>query len=91
MHTHILRTWRVWNKNVHVLPVLNVSIFGPRFVNQVEFHPNGTCIAAASTDSVVKVWDVRMNKLLQHYTGLLVLKFSELIYDVTFSPYRRRE
>lgn len=38
------------------------------YVNHVEFHPSGTCIAAASTDSTVKVWDVRMNKLLQHYT-----------------------
>lgn len=40
-----------------------------RFVNHVAFHPSGTCIAAASTDSTVKVWDIRMNKLLQHYTG----------------------
>lgn len=39
------------------------------FVNQVEFHPSGTCIAAASTDSTVKVWDIRTNKLLQHYQG----------------------
>ena len=43
------------------------------YVNHVEFHPSGTCIAAASTDSTVKVWDVRMNKLLQHYTGKVVL------------------
>ena len=38
-------------------------------MNAVAFHPSGTCIAAASTDSTVKVWDIRMNKLLQHYTG----------------------
>jgi centriolar protein POC1 len=42
------------------------------FVNHVAFHPSGTCIAAASTDSTVKVWDIRMNKLLQHYTGELI-------------------
>jgi len=42
-----------------------------RFVNDVEFHPSGTCIASAGTDSTVKVWDIRMNKLLQHYTGNL--------------------
>ena len=41
-----------------------------RFVNHVEFHPSGTCIASAGTDSTVKVWDIRMNKLLQHYTGI---------------------
>jgi len=39
------------------------------YVNHVAFHPSGTCIAAASTDSTVKVWDIRTNKLLQHYTG----------------------
>ena len=82
-----------------------------RYVNSVEFHPSGTCIAAGGTDSTVKVcvcvssilenwvqvninhpvwqvlhrstfgendrslifsfqvWDIRMNKLLQHYQG----------------------
>ena len=39
------------------------------YVNHAAFHPSGTCIAAASTDSTVKVWDIRTNKLLQHYTG----------------------
>lgn len=42
-----------------------------RFVNHVDFHPSGTCIAAAGTDNTVKVWDVRMNRLLQHYQGKL--------------------
>jgi len=41
-----------------------------RYVNYAAFHPSGTCIAAASTDSTVKVWDIRTNKLLQHYTGM---------------------
>ena len=40
-----------------------------RFAHSVAFHPSGTCIAAAGTDSTVKVWDIRMNKLLQHYQG----------------------
>ncbi|KAF7249649.1 hypothetical protein EYD10_04364 [Varanus komodoensis] len=38
-----------------------------KFVPHVDFHPSGTCIAAAGTDNTVKVWDVRMNRLLQHY------------------------
>lgn len=42
-----------------------------RFANHVEFHASGTCIAAAGTDNTVKVWDVRMNRLLQHYQGKL--------------------
>lgn len=40
-----------------------------RFVNHVEFHPSGNCIAAGGTDNTVKLWDVRMNRLLQHYQG----------------------
>jgi len=48
--------------------VCDVFVCGS-YVNCVAFHPSGTCIAAASTDSTVKVWDIRSNKLLQHYTG----------------------
>lgn len=37
------------------------------FVTSVDFHPSGTCIAAAGMDNTVKVWDVRTHRLLQHY------------------------
>lgn len=33
------------------------------------FNPNGTCIASAGSDHTVKIWDIRVNKLLQHYQG----------------------
>lgn len=33
----------------------------------MDFHPSGTCIAAAGMDNTVKVWDVRTHRLLQHY------------------------
>ena len=49
------------------------------YVNHVAFHPSGTCIAAASTDSTVKVWDIRTNKLLQHYTGF-TYSFANLFF-----------
>lgn len=39
------------------------------YANYVDFHPSGTCIAAASTDNSVKVWDIRSHKMLQHYQG----------------------
>ena len=37
------------------------------FVTCVDFHPSGTCIAAAGMDNTVKLWDVRTHRLLQHY------------------------
>ena len=37
------------------------------FVTYVDFHPSGTCIAAAGMDNTVKVWDVRTHRLLQYY------------------------
>lgn len=52
-----------FSKLDHVLPV-------HRFVNCVDFHPSGTCIASASTDGSVKIWDIRVNKILQNHTGL---------------------
>lgn len=35
----------------------------------MDFNPNGTCIASAGSDHTVKIWDIRVNKLLQHYQG----------------------
>jgi len=54
---------------VNHVSVIVVVVSHVSYVNHVAFHPSGTCIAAASTDSTVKVWDIRTNKLLQHYTG----------------------
>lgn len=39
------------------------------YASHVDFHPSGTCIAAACTDNSVKVWDIRSHKMLQHYQG----------------------
>ncbi|XP_074726818.1 POC1 centriolar protein homolog B isoform X4 [Strix uralensis] len=38
-----------------------------KFANFVDFNPSGTCIASAGSNHTVKLWDIRMNKLLQHY------------------------
>ena len=47
----------------------------------MEFHPNGTCIAAGGTDSTVKVWDIRMNKLLQHYQGIQINLLVQRLFE----------
>ena len=35
--------------------------------NYVEFHPSGTCIGAALSNGVVKIFETRMRKVLQLY------------------------
>ena len=60
---------KITEENMIIHPITDLLNFS--FVNHVEFHPSGTCIASAGTDSTVKVWDIRMNKLLQHYTGTI--------------------
>jgi centriolar protein POC1 len=36
-------------------------------VNSVKFHPDGTCVASGSNDTSIKIWDIRSNRLIQHY------------------------
>nr|CAD7196243.1 unnamed protein product [Timema douglasi] len=45
--------------------ILNSSFAGSPL--HVEFHPTGTCIATGMTNNMIKVYDVRMLKLLQQY------------------------
>jgi len=51
----------------HTINLFSLIIF--RFANFVDFNPSGTCIASAGSNHTVKLWDIRMNKLLQHYKG----------------------
>lgn len=47
-----------------------MSFFLLSHANYVDFHPGGACVAAASTDNSVKVWDIRSLKMIQHYQGI---------------------
>lgn len=38
-------------------------------VSAVAFHPQGTVIAAAGDDGCIKLWDLRSNRLIQHYSA----------------------
>lgn len=51
----------------HIINLFSLIKF--RFANFADFDPSGTCIASAGSNHTVKLWDVRMNKLLQHYKG----------------------
>uniref|UniRef100_A0A4W4EV63 POC1 centriolar protein homolog B n=1 Tax=Electrophorus electricus TaxID=8005 RepID=A0A4W4EV63_ELEEL len=33
----------------------------------VDFNSSGTCIASSGADNTLKLWDIRTNKLIQHY------------------------
>lgn len=35
----------------------------------VDFNASGTCIASSGADNTLKIWDIRTNKLIQHYQG----------------------
>lgn len=36
-------------------------------INDVKFHPDGTCLASCGTDKKIKIFDCRSQRLLQHY------------------------
>lgn len=42
----------------------------PRAETFVDFNSSGTCVASSGVDSSLKIWDLRTNKLIQHYKGL---------------------
>ena len=45
------------------------------FLNDVAFHPSGTCIGGGCTDASVKIWDIRTRKLIQHYASKNLMIF----------------
>ena len=51
------------------------------YINSVAFHPSGSFIAAGGTDSTLKVYDIRTNKLVQHYTS-----HAQSVNSVSFHP-----
>jgi len=50
-------------------------------VNNVRFHPDGTCIASCSHDKKIKIFDIRSQRLIQHYDA-----HSESVSSVSFHP-----
>lgn len=47
-----------------------------------KFSPDGTCAVGSGIDGTIKVWDVRNNKLIQHYNA-----GSKAVNRVSFHPY----
>jgi centriolar protein POC1 len=56
------------------------------FLNDVAFHPSGTCIGGGCTDASVKIWDIRTRKLIQHYASnsffFVIIKKRKKIIDL---------
>ena len=50
-------------------------------VNSVKFHPDGTCVASGSQDKTVKIWDIRSQRLIQHYDA-----HSAEVNEIGFHP-----
>jgi len=47
----------------------------------VRFHPDGTCVAACSEDNSIKIWDIRSQRLIQHYDA-----HSKEVTSIAFHP-----
>ena len=45
----------------------------------VDFNSSGTCIASSGADSSLKIWDLRTNKLIQHYQGTLCQNYNDSV------------
>ena len=54
---------------VHVYSIYMYVYLSYRYANTVAFHCDGNCIGVGTTDNVVKIWDIRVHRLLQHYQG----------------------
>lgn len=44
-------------------------LFLSRSATSVDFDSSGTCIASSGSDGSLKIWDLRTNRLIQHYQG----------------------
>ena len=61
---------------------MKVSIAHENTINDVKFsQSNPHLIGTASDDSNYKIWDIRTNKLIQHYTS-----HTQSINSVAFHP-----
>lgn len=47
----------------------------------MKFHPDGTCIASGGADKVIKIFDIRSQKPIQHYDAA-----SDVVKEVAFHP-----
>ena len=56
------KTVKIWD--VTTTKLTNTFTDHEGGVNQLKFHPDGTCIASGASDKSIKIWDTRSQRLL---------------------------
>jgi hypothetical protein len=66
VRSHVLRA-RWVRPRASLLPLRCVDAVSGSAVQSVQFHPHGTVVATGGEDGSLKLWDIRVHRLLQHY------------------------
>lgn len=53
----------------------------------MDFDSSGTCIASSGADNTLKIWDIRTNKLIQHYQGTIFIHSHQRVSRVILRGY----
>lgn len=62
------KTVKLWSMTTSHSCIHTYAGEGSGQVTHVAFHPAGVVVAASASDATVRLWDIRTNKLLQHYS-----------------------
>lgn len=63
-------------------PSLSIPTSSSSDVSSISFHNSGQCIAAASYDHIVRIWDLRTSSILQKHSA-----HTDSVLRVSFNPY----
>lgn len=61
------RTVKLWDVSIDGANPIHTFTDHTGMVNNVKFHPDGSCMASCGSDGKIKIFDCRSQRLLQHY------------------------